>query len=97
MFLNFIFSASYIDPKELCDYFAQHLGPFKDVLSLIEDLNTKVSNVLVTTADTYPKSSRQDQFVARFLLGLVINQVSALQSPLDSATEHLEHQAKNSR
>ncbi|XP_052816923.1 N-terminal EF-hand calcium-binding protein 1-like [Mya arenaria] len=87
---------NYIDPKELCDYFATHLGSFKEILSLIEDLNTKVSNVLVSTSQKYPASSRSQQFVTRFLMGLIMNQVSALQGPLDAATESLELQARES-
>lgn len=88
---------NYIDPKELCDYFAAHLGPFKEILSLIEDLNTKVSNVLVSTSKSYPEQQRSDQFVTRFLMGLVMNQVSALQMPLDHATEALEDEARKAR
>ncbi|KAH3769609.1 N-terminal EF-hand calcium-binding protein 1-like [Dreissena polymorpha] len=85
---------NFIDPKELCDYFANHLGPFKEILSLIEDLNVKVSNMLVSTAQSYPGSSRSNQFTARFLMGLVFNQVCAIQHPLDAATDALEAQAK---
>lgn len=86
---------NYIDPKELCDYFSTHLGPFKEILSLVEELNTKVSDVLVSTSKSYPEKNRIDQFVTRFLMSLVMNQVSALQGPLDSATEALETQAKD--
>lgn len=88
---------NYIDPKELCDYFSTHLGPFKEILSLVEDLNTKVSNVLVSTSKSYPEQKRTDQFITRFLMNLVMNQVCALQTPLDSATEALEEQAKSER
>ncbi|XP_060582777.1 N-terminal EF-hand calcium-binding protein 1-like [Ruditapes philippinarum] len=88
---------NYIDPKELCDYFSKHLGQFKEILSLVEDLNTKVSNMLLSTSKTYPEKSRSDQFISRFLMGLVMDQVCALQRPLDSATEALDEQAKNER
>ena len=41
---------SFIDPRELCDYFAQHLGQFKEIYALLEELNAKVSDLLVDTS-----------------------------------------------
>ena len=46
---------------------------------------------------TYQQSSRTDQFVTRFLMGELMNQICALQHPLDSATEALDQQAKDER
>jgi hypothetical protein len=51
----------------------------------------------LSTSKTYPEKSRSDQFISRFLMGLVMDQVCALQRPLDSATEALDEQAKNER
>lgn len=88
---------NFIDPRELCDYFSQHLGLFKEIYALLEDLNSKVSNLLVDTSKTYQQSSRTDQFVTRFLMGELMNQICALQHPLDSATEALDQQARDER
>lgn len=90
-------NTNFIDPRELCDYFAQHLGQFKEIYALLEDLNNKVSSLLVDTSKTYQQSSRTDQFVTRFLMGELMNQICALQHPLDSATEALDQQAKDER
>lgn len=90
-------NTNFIDPRELCDYFSQHLGQFKELYALLEDLNNKVSSLLVGTSKTYQQSSRTDQFVTRFLMGELMNQICALQHPLDSATEALDQQAKDER
>jgi hypothetical protein len=46
--LVFIFSN--IDTGELCEYFSNHLGEMKEIYSLMEDLNHKVTSVLQSTA-----------------------------------------------
>ena len=53
--------------------------------------------MLLSTSKTYPEKGRTDQFITRFLMGLVMDQICALQRPLDSATEALDEQAKNER
>lgn len=41
---------SNIDTGELCEYFSNHLGEMKEIYSLLDDLNNKVTNVLQSTA-----------------------------------------------
>ncbi|KAK3086258.1 hypothetical protein FSP39_015845 [Pinctada imbricata] len=86
-----------IDTGELCEYFSKHLGPMKEVYALVEELQQKVTNVLFSTSESYPKLSRSDQFFQRFLMREVINQISALQTPLETASDHLDEQARKER
>ncbi|KAJ8303332.1 hypothetical protein KUTeg_019728 [Tegillarca granosa] len=86
-----------IDTGELCDYFSQHLGEFKEIYRLVEDLNQKITNVLMTTSQKYPSAPSTEKFVTRFLMREVINQISALQRPLESASDVIDEQARQER
>uniref|UniRef100_K1R0F1 N-terminal EF-hand calcium-binding protein 1 n=1 Tax=Magallana gigas TaxID=29159 RepID=K1R0F1_MAGGI len=57
-----------IDTGELCEYFSNHLGEMKEIYSLLDDLNNKVTNVLQSTAQSYPQKNRTDKFITRFLM-----------------------------
>ena len=54
MFINFSYltvsSFSNIDTNELCTYFSQHLGEFKEIFGLLEEINRKMTNMLYGTA-----------------------------------------------
>lgn len=82
-----------IDTEELCLYFSQHLGAFRDVLSSMEDLNIAVSKALQKSAEGYPASEFVEQFLTRFLLRELTNQLHALQRPVDTASDILDEQA----
>ncbi|XP_062611379.1 N-terminal EF-hand calcium-binding protein 1-like [Saccostrea cucullata] len=83
-----------IDTGELCEYFSNHLGEMKEIYSLMEDLNHKVTNVLQSTAKTYPEKNRTDKFITRFLMRECIGQLTALQRPLESASDHMDEEAR---
>ncbi|CAC5419852.1 unnamed protein product [Mytilus coruscus] len=87
-------NTNYIDPGELCQFFSQHLGEFKQIYDVVEDLHTKINTALHTTAKTYPAETRMNKFIKRFLMKEVTNQVSALQLPLESASEGMDELAK---
>lgn len=87
-------NTNYIDPGELCQFFSQHLGEFKPIYDVVEDLHTKINTALHTTAKTYPAETRMNKFIKRFLMKEVTNQVSALQLPLESASEGMDELAK---
>ena len=42
---------SKIDTGELCSYFSQHLGDFKEIFGTCEDLNKSMTKVLYSTAE----------------------------------------------
>ncbi|OWF50114.1 N-terminal EF-hand calcium-binding protein 1-like [Mizuhopecten yessoensis] len=86
-----------IDTGELHDYFCKHLGQFKELYDLVEEFNTKLTNVLVSTSQTYPTAGRKDKFITRFLVREMWNQMTAVQLPLESASESLDEQAKQER
>ncbi|XP_077983309.1 N-terminal EF-hand calcium-binding protein 1-like [Glandiceps talaboti] len=86
-----------IDTGELCTYFSKHLGPFQEIFAALEDLSHSVTNALQVTAKDYPEASFYEQFTTRFLLKEVLNQVQALQFPVDSASDHMEQEALKDR
>ncbi|KAK7115208.1 N-terminal EF-hand calcium-binding protein 1-like isoform X2 [Littorina saxatilis] len=86
-----------IDTGELCEYFRQHLGDFKVIFGTCDDLNKSLTKVLYSTAEAYKTASGTDKFVMRFLMREVINQMSALQRPLESASDHLDEQGRQER
>eukprot|EP00058_Branchiostoma_floridae_P007281 XP_002592769.1 hypothetical protein BRAFLDRAFT_65349 [Branchiostoma floridae] len=45
-----------IDVGELCDYFSQQLGPFEQVYSALEDLNSSINTALMSTAQVGRRS-----------------------------------------
>ena len=47
----YILLYSKIDTGELCAYFSQHLGDFKEIFGTCEDLNKSMTKVLYSTAE----------------------------------------------
>ncbi|XP_046543635.1 N-terminal EF-hand calcium-binding protein 1-like isoform X2 [Haliotis rubra] len=86
-----------IDTGELCSYFASHLGDFQQIYGTLEDLSAKVTNVLFSTSQSYEGADRKEKFVTRFLMRELQNQLSALQQPLEAASEELDLQARRER
>ncbi|KAL5021281.1 hypothetical protein ScPMuIL_000436 [Solemya velum] len=86
-----------IDTNELCAYFSKHLGEFKEIYGLVEELNNKISSVLQSTSQTYKDLSRTDQFINRFIIHEVLNQISAVQRPVDAACDALDEQSRGER
>ncbi|CAL1534711.1 unnamed protein product, partial [Lymnaea stagnalis] len=84
-----------IDTVELCTYFGKHLGEeYKETFGFLEEMNTKMTNVLYRTSKTYQDASRIEKFMNRFFLKEILNQISALQHPFDAALESLDSQAR---
>ncbi|XP_072024669.1 N-terminal EF-hand calcium-binding protein 1-like [Amphiura filiformis] len=86
-----------IDTGELCTYFAEHLGPYKEIFAAMEDLNASVSAALVNTSQEYPNKSFQEKFTVRFLLKEILNQLGSVQRSVDAASDHLERDALSNR
>ncbi|KFP45271.1 N-terminal EF-hand calcium-binding protein 2, partial [Chlamydotis macqueenii] len=59
-----------VDTRELCDYFADHMGDYEDVLASLETLNLSILKAMDYTKRVYESGSNVDQFVTRFLLCL---------------------------
>ncbi|XP_076470651.1 N-terminal EF-hand calcium-binding protein 1-like isoform X2 [Babylonia areolata] len=83
-----------IDTEELCSYFSQHLGDFKEMFGTCEDLNKSMTKALYSTAQAYKTADKTGKFMMRFLMREIINQMSALQRPLEAASESLDEQAR---
>ncbi|NXF62155.1 NECA1 protein, partial [Ciccaba nigrolineata] len=86
-----------LDTEELCEYFSQHLGEYKNVLSVLEDLNITVLRAMDKTKKDYQEASNLEQFVTRFLLKETLNQLQSLQSSLECAMETTEEQTRQER
>ncbi|XP_025076329.1 N-terminal EF-hand calcium-binding protein 1-like isoform X1 [Pomacea canaliculata] len=83
-----------IDTGELCAYFSQHLGEFKEVFGMLEDLNKSITDVLFSISKAHDAADHRKKFVTRFLLQEVISQISALQRPLEAASESVDNKAR---
>ncbi|XP_032760391.1 N-terminal EF-hand calcium-binding protein 3 isoform X1 [Rattus rattus] len=86
-----------LETEKLCDYFSTHLGVYRPVLAALESLNRAVLTAMDTTKLEYEQASKVDQFVTRFLLRETANQLQALQTSLEGASDTLEAQARGQR
>ncbi|XP_011238015.1 N-terminal EF-hand calcium-binding protein 3 isoform X2 [Mus musculus] len=86
-----------LETEKLCDYFSTHLGVYRPVLAALESLNRAVLTAMDTTKLEYEQASKVDQFVTRFLLRETVNQLQALQTSLEGASDTLEAQAHGQR
>ncbi|XP_051048757.1 N-terminal EF-hand calcium-binding protein 3 isoform X1 [Phodopus roborovskii] len=86
-----------LETEKLCDYFSKHLGVYRPVLAALESLNRAVLTAMDTTKLEYEQASKVEQFVTRFLLRETVNQLQALQSSLEGASDTLEAQARGQR
>ncbi|XP_028631102.1 N-terminal EF-hand calcium-binding protein 3 isoform X1 [Grammomys surdaster] len=89
--------ADNLETEKLCDYFSTHLGVYRPVLAALESLNRAVLTAMDTTKLEYEQASKVDQFVTRFLLRETVNQLQALQTSLEGASDTLEAQARGQR
>uniref|UniRef100_A0A8C5TYS9 N-terminal EF-hand calcium binding protein 2 n=1 Tax=Malurus cyaneus samueli TaxID=2593467 RepID=A0A8C5TYS9_9PASS len=76
-----------VDTKELCEYFADHMGDYEDVLASLEMLNLSILKAMDYTKRVYESGSNVDQFVTRFLLKETANQTQSLLSSVESAVD----------
>ncbi|KAM6454154.1 N-terminal EF-hand calcium-binding protein 3 [Liasis olivaceus] len=86
-----------LETEKLCEYFSEHLGEYKHVLSALEQLNTAVLSAMDKTKLVYESSSKMEQFVTRFLLRETMNQLQSLQVSLECAADTIEEQAGRER
>ncbi|KAJ7331901.1 hypothetical protein JRQ81_014081 [Phrynocephalus forsythii] len=82
-----------LETEKFCDYFSEHLGEYRHVLSALEQLNTAVLSAMDKTKLVYESSSKMEQFVTRFLLRETMNQLQSLQVSLECAADTIEEQA----
>ncbi|KAM7150757.1 N-terminal EF-hand calcium-binding protein 3 [Macrochelys suwanniensis] len=82
-----------LETEKLCDYFSEHLGEYRHVLSALEALNTAVLAAMDKTKLEYESSSKMEQFVTRFLLRETRTQLQTLQASLECASDTIEEQA----
>ncbi|XP_074867756.1 N-terminal EF-hand calcium-binding protein 3 isoform X2 [Carettochelys insculpta] len=86
-----------LETERLCEYFSEHIGEYRHVLSALEILNTVVLAAMDKTKLVYESSSKVEQFVTRFLLRETRNQLQTLQASLECASDTLEEQAGRER
>ncbi|NWS40532.1 NECA2 protein, partial [Probosciger aterrimus] len=86
-----------VDTKELCDYFANHMGDYEDVLASLEMLNLSILKAMDYTKRVYESGSNVDQFVTRFLLKETANQTQSLLSSVESAVDAIDEQTNPAR
>ncbi|XP_037307018.1 N-terminal EF-hand calcium-binding protein 2 isoform X2 [Pungitius pungitius] len=90
-------NTSNVDTKELCDYFAKHMGDYEGVLASLETLNLSILKAMDFTKKVYEKGSNVEQFVTRFLLKESSNQIQSLLSSVESAVDAIDEQHTQSR
>ncbi|XP_068115574.1 N-terminal EF-hand calcium-binding protein 2 isoform X2 [Hyperolius riggenbachi] len=86
-----------VDTRELCDYFANHMGDYEDVLSSLETLNLSILKAMDYTKKVYERGTNVDQFVTRFLLKETANQIQSLLSSVESAVDAIDEQTNQIR
>ncbi|XP_053556404.1 N-terminal EF-hand calcium-binding protein 2 [Bombina bombina] len=86
-----------VDTRELCDYFASHMGDYEDVLSSLETLNLSILKAMDYTKRVYEKGTNVDQFVTRFLLKETANQIQSLLNSVESAVDAIDEQTNQIR
>uniref|UniRef100_A0A7M4E3C0 N-terminal EF-hand calcium binding protein 2 n=1 Tax=Crocodylus porosus TaxID=8502 RepID=A0A7M4E3C0_CROPO len=90
-------NTSNVDTKELCDYFADHMGDYEDVLASLETLNLSILKAMDYTKRVYERGTNVDQFVTRFLLKETSNQIQSLLSSVESAVDAIDEQTNQIR
>ncbi|CAL8323950.1 unnamed protein product [Gadus morhua 'NCC'] len=85
-------NTSNVDTKELCDYFAKHMGDYEGVLASLETLNLSILKAMDFTKKVYERGSNVEQFVTRFLLKESANQIQSLLSSVESAVDAIDEQ-----
>ncbi|KFP19619.1 N-terminal EF-hand calcium-binding protein 2, partial [Egretta garzetta] len=81
-----------VDTKELCDYFADHMGDYEDVLASLETLNLSILKAM-----DYTKRVSYSATHAWFLKGETANQTQSLLSSEESAVDAIDEQTNPTR
>ncbi|KAM9572481.1 N-terminal EF-hand calcium-binding protein 2-like isoform 1-T1 [Salvelinus alpinus] len=85
-------NTSNVDTKELCDYFAKHMGDYEGVLASLETLNLSILRAMDFTKKVYERGTNVEQFVTRFLLKESANQIHSLLNSVESAVDVIDEQ-----
>uniref|UniRef100_A0A3P8YLG0 N-terminal EF-hand calcium binding protein 2 n=1 Tax=Esox lucius TaxID=8010 RepID=A0A3P8YLG0_ESOLU len=85
-------NTSNVDTKELCDYFAKHMGDYEGVLASLETLNLSILRAMDFTKKVYERGTNVEQFVTRFLLKESANQIQSLLNSVESAVDAIDEQ-----
>ncbi|XP_073706781.1 N-terminal EF-hand calcium-binding protein 2 isoform X2 [Garra rufa] len=85
-------NTSNVDTKELCDYFANHMGDYEGVLASLETLNLAILKAMDFTKKVYERGTNVEQFVTRFLLKESANQIQSLLNSVESAVDAIDEQ-----
>ncbi|XP_038663077.1 N-terminal EF-hand calcium-binding protein 2 isoform X2 [Scyliorhinus canicula] len=85
-------NTNHVDTKELCDYFASHMGDYEDVLACLETLNLSILKAMDYTKKVYESGTKLDQFVTRFLLKETASQIQSLLTSVESAVDAIDDQ-----
>ncbi|XP_013979623.1 N-terminal EF-hand calcium-binding protein 2 isoform X2 [Salmo salar] len=85
-------NTSNVDTKELCDYFAKHMGDYEGVLASLETLNLSILRAMDFTKKVYERGTNVEQFVTRFLLKESANQIHSLLNSVESAVGAIDEQ-----
>ncbi|XP_038613233.1 N-terminal EF-hand calcium-binding protein 3 isoform X2 [Tachyglossus aculeatus] len=86
-----------LETEKFCDYFSQHLGEFRSVLSALEALNVAVLTAMDATKLEYEWAPKVNQFMTRFLLRETASQLQSLHLSLECASDCVESQAGRGR
>ncbi|KAM9815231.1 N-terminal EF-hand calcium-binding protein 2 [Syngnathus typhle] len=89
-------NTSNVDTKELCDYFARHMGDYEGVLASLETLNLSILKAMDFTKKVYERGTNMEQFVTRFLLKESANQIQSLLNSVESAVDAIDEQHSQS-
>ncbi|XP_061825855.1 N-terminal EF-hand calcium-binding protein 2 isoform X2 [Nerophis lumbriciformis] len=89
-------NTSNVDTKELCDYFAKHMGDYEGVLASLETLNLSILKAMDFTKKVYERGTNVEQFVTRFLLKESANQIQSLLNSVESAVDAIDEQHRQS-
>ncbi|KFO73385.1 N-terminal EF-hand calcium-binding protein 2, partial [Cuculus canorus] len=92
-----------VDTKELCDYFADHMGDYEDVLASLETLNLSILKAMDYTKQAIMrnefKSATQmlQHNTCLFFKGETANQTQSLLSSVESAVDAIDEQTNPAR
>lgn len=59
--------------------------------------NVCVTFYVICEFQSYPEKNRTDKFITRFLMRECVNQLTAVQRPLESASDHMDEEARDQK
>ncbi|KFQ22438.1 N-terminal EF-hand calcium-binding protein 2, partial [Merops nubicus] len=86
-----------VDTKELCDYFADHMGDYEDVLASLETLNLSILKAMDYTKRVTVGWCPVDASTIPASLEETANQTQSLLSSVESAVDAIDEQTNTAR